>query len=91
MLLEMSLLLSCPLERLRKTDFVVVVVVVVWSLGLVNDNDKMSTERNVIRIEQEVARNLLHQMQEHVNKLEAISQDFKSIAKRLSTSTQSDY
>ena len=86
----MSILLSCPLERLRKTDFVVVVVVV-WSLGLVNDNDKMSTERNVIRIEQEVARNLLHQMQEHINKLEAISQDFKSIAKRLSTSTQSDY
>ena len=57
------------------------------SVGVVND--KMLSERDAIRNEQEGARNLLQQMQEQINKLEAISEDFKNITKQWSFSTQS--
>ena len=52
-------------------------------------NDKMLSERDAIRNEQEGARNLLQQMQEQINKLEAISEDFKNITKQWPFSTQS--
>jgi len=49
----------------------------------------MLSERDAIRNEQEGTKNLLQQMQEQVNKLEAISEDFKNITKQWSFSTQS--
>ena len=52
-------------------------------------NDKMLSERDAIRNEQEGARNLLQQMQEQVNKLEAISEDFKIVTKQWTLSTHS--
>ena len=52
-------------------------------------NDRMLSKRDAIPNEQEGARNLLQQMQEQINKLEAVSEDFKNVTKQWPFSTQS--
>ena len=49
----------------------------------------MLSERDAIPNEQEGARNLLQQMQEQINKLEAVSEDFKNVITHWPFSTQS--